>query len=118
LFFNLLTNALKYSIPGKIPELSITAEKVSGTFVESKEETWFWKIDFVDNGIGFDEKHKDKIFQIFQRLHTQSEYSGTGIGLAICKKIVENHKGYISVQSKTGEGSTFSIFLPEHINEN
>ena len=71
-----------------------------------------WTLHFKDNGIGFDEKYKDKIFQIFQRLHGNAEYSGTGVGLAICKKIVDNHKGKITVKSKEGEGTEFIIWLP------
>jgi len=74
----------------------------------------------IDNGIGFEEIYLDKIFGIFQRIHGR-QFDGTGIGLAIAKKIVENHHGYISAESKLGEGATFSIFLPKenpHINSN
>jgi signal transduction histidine kinase len=66
-----------------------------------------------DNGIGFDDEYKERIFEVFQRLNTESEFSGTGIGLAIVKKIVENHKGVIKARSEKGQGATFKIFLPE-----
>jgi signal transduction histidine kinase len=67
-----------------------------------------------DNGIGFDEKYADRIFAPFQRLHGQGKYEGTGIGLAICRKIVERHNGRIEVKSKPGEGASFSVLLPVH----
>ena len=72
----------------------------------------FIEITINDNGIGFDEQYLDKIFTIFQRLHGRSEYSGTGIGLAISKRVVENHNGYITAKSEVGKGSTFFIYLP------
>jgi signal transduction histidine kinase len=75
-----------------------------------------WKIEVSDNGIGFDERYLEKIFQMFQRLHNKDTYSGTGIGLAICKKIAENHNGLITAKSVPGEGSTFTVFLPSNIN--
>jgi light-regulated signal transduction histidine kinase (bacteriophytochrome) len=70
------------------------------------------KITFVDNGIGFEQNYADQIFVIFQRLNDRSKFAGTGIGLAICKKIVENHNGFITVESKIDQGTTFNIFLP------
>jgi len=69
-------------------------------------------LSFADNGIGFDPQFKDRIFQVFQRLHNRSAYEGTGIGLAICKKIVDNHKGFIDAIGNPGVGSTFIIYLP------
>ncbi len=102
LFINLIDNGIKYSQPDRDPKIEITAT-LSG---ES------WKIDFSDNGIGFDEAYEKKIFEVFQRLHSNNEYSGTGIGLAICKKIVENHRGTISAKSVLGKGSVFSVTLP------
>ena len=113
LFTNLLSNALKYSKSETAPVITITANEVNGKTADTKENITFWRIDFTDNGIGFDEKQKHKIFEIFQRLHTKTEYSGTGIGLAICKKIAENHKGDMSVTSIIGEGSTFSVLIPQ-----
>ena len=106
-FTNLISNSLKYSKKNTIPNLKIDAEKVEAT------DNCFWKIEFTDNGIGFDEKHKEKIFEIFQRLHLKGEYSGTGIGLSICKKVIENHGGTITASSKAGFGAVFTILLPE-----
>jgi len=104
LFVNLVSNALKYHGDQK-PEIEIGCN----------EETGKWIFYIKDNGIGIDIKFFDKIFIIFQRLHNKGEYSGTGIGLAICKKIVETHKGEIWVESETGKGSIFYFSIPKHI---
>jgi light-regulated signal transduction histidine kinase (bacteriophytochrome) len=103
LFQNLIGNAVKYQQPDTIPEIIITAT--------SFEEYWQFKV--ADNGIGIDPEYFNKIFVIFQRLHNKDEYSGTGIGLAICKKIIENHKGKLWVESVAGQGSTFYFTLPK-----
>lgn len=100
---NLISNALKYCRPGTAPEIKILCE-------ESKNH---FKIIVSDNGIGIDNKYLDKIFIMFQRLHGRNEYEGTGIGLAICKKIVERHNGKINVKSELGKGSTFIVSLPK-----
>jgi signal transduction histidine kinase len=72
------------------------------------------EIRFADNGIGFDEKYLDRIFNVFQRLHGRNEYEGTGIGLAVCRKIAERHGGTITATSREGQGSTFVVSLPRH----
>jgi signal transduction histidine kinase len=72
----------------------------------------YWKISFEDNGIGFEQQYENKILELFQRLHGRTEYSGTGIGLAICKKIVQNHNGVIKAIGTPGVGAIFSIYFP------
>ncbi|MFD2938791.1 sensor histidine kinase [Flavobacterium notoginsengisoli] len=116
LFINLIGNSLKYSRPGVDPEISITSEKVNSVdYPEILEQSIkkFHKITFNDNGMGFDPQFKETIFILFQRLHSKTDYPGTGIGLAICKKIVENHKGHIIADSTLGKGSEFTVFLPD-----
>jgi signal transduction histidine kinase/CHASE3 domain sensor protein len=116
LFINLIGNSLKYSQPDLVPEISIESEKVnSDKFPELLDQNTkkFYKITFTDNGMGFDPQFKETIFILFQRLHSRQDYPGTGIGLAICKKIVENHKGFITADSTPDEGSVFTVFLPE-----
>lgn len=111
LFFNLVENAIKYRQDDLPPEISIDAK----TFWKENpnaEKIKFYHITIKDNGIGFEQQYADNIFKLFQRLHGRSEYSGTGIGLAICKKIVENHKGTINAIGEPGKGSAFIIELP------
>ena len=102
LFQNLISNAIKFQKKGTVPQIKISAQK------ENKR----WKFSFADNGIGIATEHKQRIFSIFQRLHTKSEYDGTGIGLAHCQKIVDLHGGKIWVESKPNEGSTFYLTIP------
>jgi len=110
LFTNLIGNALKYSRKDIPPKINITAD----SFKNGQKET-MWKIVVSDNGVGFDNLYKEKIFQIFQRAHSKTQYPGTGIGLAICRKIVENHYGTISASSIDGTGAVFTIIIPEEI---
>jgi len=110
LFYNLISNALKYSKKNVPPVVSIRSEMQS---VDNKPaEQKYCRIYIQDNGIGFDQKYAEEIFGMFKRLHLNTEYEGTGIGLALCKKIVEEHNGFISARSKVNEGSTFIISLP------
>lgn len=115
LFQNLLSNSLKFMNEGRQPVIRIDCEFLSYEQVSkyglAKFEKYL-KLQFIDNGIGFEEEYAGKIFQIFQRLHGRSEYEGTGIGLAICKKIVEHHGGIIFAEGRLHEGSTFTIILP------
>ncbi len=115
LFTNLISNAIKYSKPGIPPHIKITSGIVSGREIDDPEIVPmqpYWKISIADNGIGFEQKYEQKIFELFQRLHGKQEYLGTGIGLAICKKIIRNHDGFISATGTPGIGSVFNIFLP------
>jgi signal transduction histidine kinase len=113
LFENLLSNALKYSKKDEPPVINIRSEIITAT-TSNKEPVQYCRIYIQDNGIGFDQVYAEQIFDMFRRLHVHSEFEGTGIGLTLCKKIVEKHNGFISVQSKVGKGSTFIISLPVH----
>jgi len=113
LFQNLISNSLKYSKKNTKPIIRISSEIA---FERNKNEQnvkeKYCRIHITDNGIGFDQKDSEQIFSIFKRLHFNNEFEGTGIGLAICKKITEQHNGFISARSKLNEGSTFIISLP------
>lgn len=114
LFANLLSNSLKFA--DKKPAIKITAQIVTEKEVIHKPEHFapgkYHEIAFADNGIGFEQQYADQIFTMFQRLHTRQQYSGTGIGLALCKKIMENHSGHIAAKAVPGEGATFYVYLP------
>jgi PAS domain S-box-containing protein len=115
LFTNLLSNALKYSKSDRRPEIKITADIVKGKDMVNfrvPKNSVYHHFMIADNGIGFDQQYANKIFELFQRLHGRTEYEGTGIGLAICKKIVQHHQGFICAQGVSGEGSKFHIYLP------
>ncbi len=111
LFQNLLSNALKFHTKEKSPVIKITAKEVTKEET-SKSEDKKYVISIQDNGIGFDEKYLDRIFTIFERLHGRNEFSGTGIGLAVCRKIIERHYGSITAKSKPDYGTTFFLTLP------
>lgn len=115
LFSNLIINAIKYRRPGTDPVVTIGAgivakDEIPGEPMLTNDR--YWKIWIKDNGIGFEQQYAEKIFELFQRLHTKAEYEGTGIGLAICKKIIQNHGGIIQATGEPGIGSTFTIYLP------
>jgi len=101
---NLIENALKYHKPDIPPVIHLDCQP---------GQNGCWEISVHDNGIGLDEKFSERIFVPLERLHGRSAYEGTGIGLAICKKIVSRHGGRITVKSQLGEGSTFTITLPK-----
>jgi PAS domain S-box-containing protein len=116
LFQNLISNALKFSRSGVQPRVTVQSrtvepESVPDTVPNRVSQSWI-AIDVADNGIGFEEKYEERIFQLFERLHSRSAYSGTGIGLAICRKVAENHGGAIRAHSQPGQGARFTVFLP------
>ncbi len=118
LFHNLIENALKYSKQNTLPVVRITSEinaQLNGT-TRHENSPKYCRIFIEDNGIGFDQKYAEEIFGMFKRLHHSSEFHGTGIGLALCKKIVEQHDGYISARGKVNKGSTFIVSLPLRTN--
>ncbi|HLV41570.1 MAG TPA: ATP-binding protein [Brumimicrobium sp.] len=122
LFQNLVSNGIKFKKDNVNPIIDIKSERVTAVELPCAElpknnPQMYWKISVSDNGIGFDEKYLDKIFGVFQRLHGRSSYEGTGIGLSICKKICENHKGAITANSTEGSGATFVVFLPDNQNK-
>ena len=112
LFQNLLANALKYRHPDRPPRVEVHAELDRPTPSDEAQRRRVWRISVRDNGIGFDDKYVDRIFAPFQRLHSRAEYEGSGIGLAVCRKIVERHEGAITAHSRPGVGSTFVVTLP------
>jgi signal transduction histidine kinase len=108
LFQNLVGNAIKFRRPGERPLVRVYAQELPGPDLRSSEI----QIGVEDNGIGFEEAHLDILFQPFKRLVGRKEYEGTGIGLTICRKIVERHGGQITAQSTPGKGSTFFVTMP------
>ncbi|MEZ0608605.1 ATP-binding protein [Fibrella sp. WM1] len=122
LFQNLLSNALKFHRTDVSPHIRVSARRVVITDLPAAVQNTippssvanqvFHEISVADNGIGFDEKYLDRIFQVFQRLHGRRIYPGSGVGLAICRKVANNHRGELTAESKPGVGSTFKLFLP------
>jgi len=115
LFDNLISNSMKFSVVGIPPHIIVKSENQKGKdlgnvlLIPAKE---YCHISVSDNGIGFEEAYNEKIFEVFQRLHGKEKYKGTGIGLAIVKKIVENHQGHIIASGMLGKGARFDIYLP------
>jgi two-component system CheB/CheR fusion protein len=117
LFSNLLSNALKFTAADKSPVIDIHCEKISGSALPEnillRKDRDYFRITVEDNGIGFNQKYAEKVFIIFQRIHDKNIFSGNGIGLAICRKIVHNHEGEIFATAVENKGATFTVLLPE-----
>jgi signal transduction histidine kinase len=117
LFQNLISNAIKFTDPAIDPVIEISGRVVTPEEAEieirNSSSSRYHEIQIRDNGIGFENKYRDKIFMSFYRLHGRSQYDGTGIGLSICKKIVDYHNGYITARGETGKGSVFFVYLPK-----
>ncbi len=111
-FMNLLSNSIKFRQADIAPKISITCDEDDAYRIDPEDDRDWIRITYTDNGIGFDPQYTDKIFNLFQRLHGRDEYTGTGIGLALCRKIVERHGGRISAESSPGAGTRFYIVLP------
>jgi two-component system, chemotaxis family, CheB/CheR fusion protein len=121
LFYNLIGNALKFTSSDKPPVISIEAQEADWEEVSRRipqaERGLYWKVAVSDNGIGFDPSFAEQIFSIFQRLHDRNTYMGTGIGLALCRRIINNHGGDLYAEGKEGEGAIFHLLLPAKQNE-
>ena len=115
LFQNLLGNALKFQPPGQTPMIAVTCQLADPAELpaELPDRRTYWRIDVRDNGIGFQQQYTDRIFEVFQRLHGKSKYAGTGVGLAVCRRVAETHGGAICATSHPNEGATFSVYLPK-----
>jgi len=117
LFYNLFSNAIKFRRPSVDLVIDVKAEKMNpvdlSKFIKYSNGKNYYIITVQDNGIGFDDKYAEDIFRVFKRLHSYQEFEGTGVGLSICKKIIEKHNGFIKAESKIDKGSTFIIGLPE-----
>jgi light-regulated signal transduction histidine kinase (bacteriophytochrome) len=116
-FQNLISNALKFRAPDRTPVIQIKGHRTStpaehGSTANAADRKQLYTITITDNGIGFDNQYAGRIFGMFQRLHGRSEYAGTGIGLALCQRIVERHEGTITAAGIPGQGATFTITLP------
>ncbi len=117
LFTNLISNSLKFAQSGVPPIIRIDSETIMGKDIDSELaylEQKYLHIRVSDNGIGFGKEYEEKIFEVFARLHGKSQYEGTGIGLAIVKKIIENHKGIVTAESDMGKGTTFHVYIPRN----
>ena len=117
LFYNLISNALKFAAPGRPVQLVISSRQMTQdeilVYTPKPLAANYYHISVSDNGIGFEDKYHDQIFEVFKRLHNRENYAGSGIGLAMCKRIVSNHQGFIHAESEAGQGSVFHVILPE-----
>ena len=116
-FHNLISNAIKYTKPNVVPKIQISSYEVIGREAKfdlpiEEADKMYHLIQLKDNGIGFEQEYAEDIFKVFTRLHTNSDYSGSGVGLSIVQKVVDNHNGHIWAESKPGEGAAFKILLP------
>lgn len=114
-FTNLFHNAIKYAKKDETPLIKVTAKTIMGEEIsdpDAEPNQHYCQIDVTDNGIGFPSEVEDKVFDPFKRFHDREQYSGTGIGLAICKRILQRHNGFITAKSEVNQGATFSIFMP------
>ena len=112
---NIISNSLKFHQTSKSPVVKVRSQFIDGlntNGVGHASDVGIVRLEVEDNGIGFDEKYLDRIFNVFQRLHGRGEYDGAGIGLAVCRKIAERHGGTITAKSEPGQGATFVITLP------
>jgi PAS domain S-box-containing protein len=118
LFYNLLGNALKFNRHGVLPSIRISSKRLTMQEIKQygnlKDGLHYHEIIFADNGIGFDNRYAEQIFEVFKRLHTREEYPGSGIGLALCRKIVQNHNGMLFASSEENKGTLFYLVLPEN----
>jgi signal transduction histidine kinase len=117
-FQNIIGNALKYSKQDVPPSIAINCTKVNGPDVRLKnasldENLEYHQITISDNGIGFDQRDAERIFDMFTRLHGTTQFNGTGIGLSIVMRVMQNHDGFIEAESELGKGSVFKLYLPE-----
>lgn len=110
---NLLSNALKFRHPDRPPQVQVSARRVGDAGDPAHTDIPGWRLEVRDNGIGIEQRYHDRIFVIFQRLHQRDQYDGTGIGLAICKRIVERRGGTIALESTPGDGTTFRFTVPD-----
>ncbi|QIP14908.1 PAS domain-containing protein [Spirosoma aureum] len=114
LFSNLIANAIKFRVLEKTLVIDVSCESVSGEAApaELNSTQTYYRVRITDNGIGFEDKYAEQIFQVFQRLHNRQQYDGTGVGLAICRRVVENHRGAITAYGHLGKGAAFEVYLP------
>ena len=115
LFLNLLSNSIKFARPGEVPRITITSEIIKGPDIPGVTADVLNKyhhVSVADNGIGFPQEYNSRIFEAFHRLHKKDKYPGSGIGLAIVKKIIQNHNGIISAEGVPNEGATFHLYFP------